>query len=108
MLASFVASPSGVRASGLLKRHGMSVERMYVTVYREVRAIEPALLPRCKYTAKILCGPTLWGLWKFDGQRKAAGMCLKHLVKHRCVGLVLHRTRKNKGTKQYLLRHTGS
>lgn len=101
----FDVTAGGQRAFGLLRTHGTSLKAMYAAVLDEVKETLPGLIPQGLYTTEQLCGPELWGSWPHDGQRRAAGMCLAHLVQVGAVALDVHKTESGKGPRHYVLRY---
>jgi hypothetical protein len=101
--ATFVASPAGARAAGLLRTHRTPLLAMFEVVRLEVTDNLPGLIEGGLYSTEQLVGPEVWAAWPFYGQRRAGGMCLAFLVDIGAIPLELHKTLSGKGPKRYKL-----
>lgn len=97
----FEQSYGGRRAAGLLAKHQTDMRWMFSEMFSVARAAMSRLTPGRRYTAADICGPDLWSVWCFKGQKYAAGMCMKFLVKVGALQLELHKTKSGRGTTTY-------
>jgi hypothetical protein len=99
----FIATPSGQRATSLLRSHKVTPEKMFMEVESAVNEALPGLIYGALYTTEQLCGPELWAAYRTAGPRRAAGNCMAFLVDIGAVPLRQHITKSGKGLKRYVL-----
>lgn len=99
----FGQTAGGQRAAGLLRVHKIDPANLLAAVHTEVLGVLPHLIHGVLYSAEDLCGPDLWACLRYDGAKRAAGMCLGYLVECQAVPLQLHWTPSGNGPKRYLL-----
>lgn len=102
---SFGQSAGCLRAAGLLRVHKIDAARLLSDIHAEVLGVVSHLFHGVLYSTEDLCGPDLWDRLGYDGARRAAGMCLAHLVECQAVPLQLHWTPSGNGPKRYLLNY---
>jgi len=101
---SFLLTPGGERAAWLLRNHRRGPGDLLAAIETELVGVLPHLIHGVLYSTEVLCGPDLWNRLRYDGVRRAAGMCLAYLVACQVVPLQLHWTPSGKGPKRYMLK----
>lgn len=76
---AFHSNPGFARFRSLIGEKADPVE-VFMAVYAEVVAILLALERGERYSCELLCGPDLWMRYPIEGQHRALGIALKHLV----------------------------
>lgn len=76
---AFHSNPGFARFRSLIGEKAEPVE-VFMAVYAEVVAILLALERGERYSCELLCGPDLWMRYPIEGQHRALGIALKHLV----------------------------
>lgn len=86
-LASFPFSPGYPRAKSLIGSKG-KLEKILIQIYKEIEQILEGIEPGVEYSCEELCGPEIWSRYASDGQHRALGIILHHLVEEGALPLV--------------------
>ncbi len=73
-------TPAGKRVTTLLRKQQRDLGPFIQEIHEEIADIAKVLVPEASYTTKALCGDLLWDSYSI-GVRRAAGICLAHIVK---------------------------
>ena len=102
LFEDFSLTPSGRRCARLVRNKFRTPQQLFEIVQGAVTEVVPYLDEGQRYTTEDLCGPDMWASF-FQGEQKAAGMCLAYLESVGEVSLDLCRATARGGKKYYML-----
>ena len=101
VLGGFLRSPGGQRCCAMLGDE--RAQGLLLQVHKVCTATMPVLNRSTKHLSRDLCGAAFWASLPLRMQI-CAGICISFMARAEHLPLRLHRTRRGRGSKKYLLR----